>query len=102
MLFRLNGDGLSAYHVLLAQLIDLAGLENKPIAARGPNPPTDEDIEISMLNVLDCLLELTKLKGLKLDFNRAVAVKSNPSSANGAVSIKSKARKRNSRLSLSQ
>ncbi len=42
----LNKDGLTAFHILLAQLIDLATLENKSEEARGPNPPKDEDIEV--------------------------------------------------------
>ncbi len=45
----LNKDGLTAFHILLAQLIDLATLENKSEEARGPNPPKDEDIEVRRL-----------------------------------------------------
>jgi hypothetical protein len=38
-------EGLNGIHILMAQLIDLANLDNKPVELRGSNPPTDEDIE---------------------------------------------------------
>jgi len=54
----LNKDDVNALHILLAQLLDLANLEAKPLEARGSNPPTDADITESMINVLECTLML--------------------------------------------
>ena len=64
-------EGLHALHILLAQLIDLANLENKPPENRGADPPTDEDIEQSLFNVIECISMLIAQKGLKVSFDAA-------------------------------
>ena len=51
-------DGLNALHILLAQLLDLSTLQDKPMENRGPTPPTDEDIDASISNVVDCIMIL--------------------------------------------
>lgn len=63
----LTSDGLHSIHLLLAQLIDLAGLQNKPLQNRGINPPTDEDIEESLNNVAKCMILILDQKDLRMD-----------------------------------
>ncbi len=69
----LNKDGLSAAHILLAKLIDLAALENKPEGARGSNGKSDDELEEDILNVFDCLLTVFEQRDLRYDFNSAFA-----------------------------
>ncbi|TRY68237.1 hypothetical protein TCAL_06841 [Tigriopus californicus] len=63
----LTSEGLHSIHLLLAQLIDLASLQNKPLQNRGINPPTDEDIEESLNNVAKCMNFLLDRKDLCMD-----------------------------------
>ncbi len=43
-----NTEGLSAFHILMVQLMDLAAYESLPISSRGNNPMTDDMIVESM------------------------------------------------------
>jgi hypothetical protein len=44
-----NGEGLSAFHILMVKLMDLAAYESLPMSSRGANPMTDDMIVDSML-----------------------------------------------------
>ena len=39
-----NREGLTAFHLLLGKLVDLTGLENKTVQARGPKVPPKQII----------------------------------------------------------
>jgi len=71
-------DGLNAFHILLAQLLDLSALQDKPLESRGPTPPTDEDIDASVSNVIDCIMiilhQKQALSHLHLNFDSAQAI----------------------------
>ena len=43
-----NSDGLSAFHILMVKLLDLAAYESVPMSSRGANPMTDDMISSSM------------------------------------------------------
>ena len=51
-------EGLSAFHILLARLIDLANLENKSSEQRGPKPLSDEDLDEEIIRC--CLFAQVK------------------------------------------
>ena len=50
-----NRDGLTAFHILLVRLMDLSGLENKPMVSRPQSLETDEQLQNSMADIMDCL-----------------------------------------------
>ena len=50
-----NRDGLTAFHLLLGKLVDLTGLENKSVQARGPKPLSDEQLEKEIIQCFQCL-----------------------------------------------
>lgn len=66
-----NKDGLTAFHILLAQLVDMASLENRPIETRGPNPPSNGEIEQRSRDVMECLILLAKERNLTMDFENS-------------------------------
>ena len=61
-------DGLLPFHILLAQLVDLSNLQNKPMESRGLRPPTDADIEVSLCNVLECMGMVLARSDLQLEY----------------------------------
>ena len=61
-----NKDGLTAFHLLLAKLLDLAALETKS----GHN---HEQLESEMVKVFDCLQMLADQSDLRMDFENAVS-----------------------------
>ena len=43
-----NNEGLSPFHILLINLLDLAAYESLPLKSRGKNAMTDENIKDNM------------------------------------------------------
>ena len=60
-----NKDGLTAFHLLLAKLLDLAALETKS--------HNHEQLESEMVKVFDCLQMLADQSDLRMDFENAVS-----------------------------
>ena len=56
-------DGLTAFHILLAKLLDLAALENKSMVQRGPKPLTDIQLEEDIIQTFLCLQCIAEHKG---------------------------------------
>ncbi len=67
-------DGLTAFHILLSQLVDLSSLESKPLSGRGSHPPTDDDIEQGMANVLDCLHLVASQSDFNMDLDVSLSI----------------------------
>lgn len=70
---RPNRDGLTAFHILLTKLIDLAALENKAMELRGPKPMSDDELEFNLAELMDCLHMLAAQRDLNLDFDNGVS-----------------------------
>ena len=60
-----NKDGLTAFHILLAKLLDLASLENKSMAQRGPKPLNDAQLEEEIIQCFLCLQAIADSKDLR-------------------------------------
>lgn len=84
-----NSSGLSAFHILLTKLMDLATYEMLPMSNRGDAPLTDDMITSKMIkytksnylhfqiynyqfnfySIVKCLEVIVKQKDLRIDFN---------------------------------
>ena len=78
-----NKDGLTAFHILLAKLLDLAALENKTMAQRGPKPLNDVQLEEEIIQCFLCLQAIANSKDLRMDFDNPVYV--NHGKANNTI-----------------
>ena len=60
-----NKDGLTAFHILLAKLLDLAALETKT--------NDTEQLESEIIKVFECLQIVADQKDLRMDFENGVS-----------------------------
>ena len=67
-----NKDGLTAFHILLAKLLDLAVQENKSMGQRKPKPLSDDQLEEEIIQTFLGLQTIADSKDLRLDFDNPV------------------------------